>query len=157
MKVVRIRRSINIKYNLVSELKLAIPEYHMLQLEEHAEHHIFAMIEQGHREGKLLTSIRDSDDQEIEYSGYWEAYREGTLSCSTKENEMSHEDALKSRVHELFHQVSDRLDPQIDKVINSGCRMINDPAMHDELAKAIIIAFLQDEVNRHNLLKAADE
>jgi hypothetical protein len=70
---------------------------------------------------------------------------------------MSHEDALKSRIHELFHQVSDRLDPQLDKLIHSGCRVINDPAMHNELAKAFINAFLKDELNRSNLMKVTDE
>jgi len=70
---------------------------------------------------------------------------------------MSHEDTLKSRVHELFQQVSDRLDPQLDKLIHSGCRIINEPAMHDELAKAFINAFLKDEVNRFNLMKADDK
>lgn len=70
---------------------------------------------------------------------------------------MSHEDALKSRVHELFQQVSDRLDPQLDKLIHSGCRVINDHSMHNELSKAFINAFLKDELNRFNLMKVTNE
>ena len=80
--VYRIRKSINIKYNWHRALNQAIPEDHLELLSEHAEERIFAMIKEGYLEGELHCIIRCDDDQDIEYSGYWEVYREGTLSCS---------------------------------------------------------------------------
>ena len=70
---------------------------------------------------------------------------------------MSYEDDLKAKIHELLKQVSDRLDPQLDKLIHSDCRVIHDPAIHNELAKAFIHAFLKDEVRRSSFQLNDDE
>lgn len=64
---------------------------------------------------------------------------------------MDHEEDLKAKVHELFAKVAERLDPQLEKLIQSGCGIVDDHAKHGDylVAKAFLCAFLQEEQDRY--------
>jgi len=64
---------------------------------------------------------------------------------------MTYEEDLKAKVHELFQQVADNLEPQLDKLIRSGCGVVDDHARCNGgylAANAFIVAFLQNEKDR---------
>jgi len=44
---------------------------------------------------------------------------------------VTHEEDFKSKVHELFAQVAEHLDPQLDKLIRSGCGIVDDHEAND--------------------------
>ncbi len=62
-------------------------------------------------------------------------------------------DDLRAKVHELFAKTVGNLDPQLDKLIKSGCGIVAD---HDELggyaaAKLFLKAFLCDEAEQWSI------
>lgn len=64
---------------------------------------------------------------------------------------MTNEEDFKAKVHELFQQVADNLEPQIDKLIRSGSGVVDDHAKCNGgylAAKAFLCAFLQNEKYR---------
>lgn len=64
---------------------------------------------------------------------------------------MNDEEDFKAKVHELFQQVVNRLDPQLDKLIESGCGIVDDHCSNGgayRVAKAFLSAFLQNEKDR---------
>lgn len=67
-------RKIQISYNWWDDEngKGEIPEQHLGQLEEHAEERIISMRREGYTAGELHCTICDNEDNEIEYSGWWE-------------------------------------------------------------------------------------
>lgn len=64
---------------------------------------------------------------------------------------MNHEADLKAKVHELFQKAADRLDSDLNRLISSGCGIVDDHAKHGDylVAKAFLCAFLQDEQDRY--------
>ena len=65
---------------------------------------------------------------------------------------MKNEEDFKAKVRELFEQVADRLEPQLDKMIQSGCGIVDDHVANGSeylVAKAFLCAFLENEKDRY--------
>ncbi len=63
-------------------------------------------------------------------------------------------DDLRAKVHELFAKHMSDLDPNLDKLIKSGCGIVED---HEKLggyatAKLFLIAFLKNEADKYSPL-----
>lgn len=57
---------------------------------------------------------------------------------------------LRAKIHELFAQVMSNLDPQLDKLMGSGCGIVDDHERREgyAAAKMFLAAFLKDEAER---------
>jgi hypothetical protein len=57
---------------------------------------------------------------------------------------------LQTKVNELFAQISEQLEPQLQHLQRSGCGIDDDDKLHGEylVARAFLCAFMDDQVYR---------
>lgn len=63
---------------------------------------------------------------------------------------MNHEHDLPSKVHELFDLITKDIDKNLDKLIKSGCGILDDDDQYGNylVAKAFVAAFMDDQIYR---------
>ena len=69
-------KKISITYRWWNEQ--GIKQEHTETLEEEAQTRIFQMTKEGYTSGELLSTLTTDNDEEIEYSGWWEMTTETT-------------------------------------------------------------------------------